>query len=217
MAGKGLKPVSVAGIEFDALIDETKTMSSTIPTYPVEDGFPISDTIIPDPVKVQMTLYVSSTPVTWLYRHGSSRDRVKRICERIEDLWLDRELVKVVTTDTVYRSMGITNITVKKSREIGYAREISLSLQKVRVTKVRTVIIPSYVLKSGETMANAGAASVSSSSGKSGAAKGAGSSGTSNAPKNVAERVNQKMAARESSAKKSQSILFGVAKGLKFL
>ena len=106
MAGKGLKPVSVAGIEFDALIDETKTMSSTIPTYPVEDGFPISDTIIPDPVKVQMTLYVSSTPITWLYRHGSSRDRVKRICERIEDLWLDRELVKVVTTDTVYRSMG---------------------------------------------------------------------------------------------------------------
>ena len=35
-----LKPVSVAGIEFDALIDETKTLSATIPTYPVEDGFP---------------------------------------------------------------------------------------------------------------------------------------------------------------------------------
>lgn len=113
MAGKGLKPVSVAGIEFDALIDETKTMSSTIPAYPVEDGFPVSDTIIPDPVKVQMTLYVSGTPVTWLYRHGSSRDRVNRICERIEDLWLGRELVKVVTTDTIYKSMGITNITIK--------------------------------------------------------------------------------------------------------
>ena len=161
-----------------------------------------------------MTLYVSSTPVTWLYRHGSSRDRVNRICERIEDLWLGRELV---TTDTIYKSMGITNITIKKSRETGYAREISLSLQKVRITKVRTVIIPSYVLKSGETMANAGAASVSTSSGKSGSAKTSGSSGTSGAPENVAERVNQKMAARESSAKKSHSILFGVAKGLKFL
>lgn len=218
MARKGLKPVSVAGIEFDALIDETKTMSATIPAYPVEDGFPVSDTIILDPVTVQMTLYVSNTPVTWLYRHGSSNDRVNRICERIEDLWLNKELVKVVTTDTIYKNMGITNITVKKSREIGYAREISLSMQKVRVTKVRTVIIPSYVLKSGETMANAGAASVSSSSGKSGSAGAAGSSGKSNAPKNVAETVNRKMAARESSkAKKSQSILYGVAKGLKFL
>ena len=50
MARKGLKPVSVAGIEFDALIDEQKTMNATIPAYPVEDGFPISDTIILDPL-----------------------------------------------------------------------------------------------------------------------------------------------------------------------
>lgn len=216
MARKGLRPVSVAGIEFDALIDEQKTMSATIPAYPVEDGFPISDTIILDPVTVQMTLYVSSTPVTWLYRHGSSNDRVNRICEQIENLWLEKELVKVVTTDTIYTSMGITNITVKKSREIGYAREISLSLQKVRVTKIRTVIIPAYVLKSGETMANAGAASVSTSSGKSGSAQAAGSAGSAR-KQGVADIVNQKMAQRESSAKKSRSILYGVAKGLKFL
>ncbi len=213
MARKGLKPVSLAGIEFDALIDETKTMGATIPTYPVEDGFPVSDTIILEPVRVQMTLYVSNTPVTWLYRHGSSNDRVNRICERIEDLWLNKELVKVVTTDTIYKNMGITNITIKKSREIGYAREISLSIQKVRITKVRTVIIPSYVLKSGETMANAGAASVSTSSGKSGSSANTNAGG----PRNVADTVNRKMAMRESSAKKSQSILYGVAKGLKFL
>ena len=112
MARKGLKPVSLAGIEFDALIDEQKTMSATIPAYPVEDGFPISDTIILDPIKVQMTLYVSNTPVTWLYRHGSSNDRVNRICDQIENLWLDKELVKVVTTDTIYKDMGITSITI---------------------------------------------------------------------------------------------------------
>lgn len=202
MARKGLKPVSIAGIEFDALIDEQKTMSATIPTYPVEDGFPISDTIILDPIKVQMTLYVSNTPVTWLYRHGSSNGRVDRICEQIENLWLDKELVKVVTTDTIYKDMGITSITIKKSREIGYAREIAISLQKVRITKVRTVLIPSYVLKSGESMANAGAASTSASSAKSGSAGTSGSVSTSSS---------------KDQSGKGQSILFGVAKGLKFL
>ncbi len=206
MARKGLKPVSLAGIEFDALIDEQKTMSATIPAYPVEDGFPISDTIILDPIKVQMTLYVSNTPVTWLYRHGSSNDRVNRICDQIENLWLDKELVKVVTTDTIYKDMGITSITIKKSRETGYAREISLSLQKVRITKVRTVIVPSYVLKSGETMANAGAASVSTSSGKSSSA-GASSSSSASSSSNGSK----------SNAKKSQSILYGAASGLGFL
>ncbi len=204
MARKGLKPVSLAGIEFDALIDEQKTMSATIPTYPVEDGFPISDTIILDPIKVQMTLYVSNTPVTWLYRHGSSNDRVNRICEQIENLWLDKEMVKVVTTDTIYKDMGITSITIKKSRESGYAREISLSLQKVRITKVLTVIIPSYVLKSGKTMANAGTASVSASSGKSSSA-------------GVSSSSSASSSSSESNAKKSQSILYGVASGLGFL
>lgn len=212
MARKGLKPVSIAGIEFDALIDEQKTMSATIPIYPVEDGFPISDTIILDPIKVQMTLYVSSTPVTWLYRHGSANDRVNRICEQMENLWLDKELVKVVTTDTIYKDMGITSITVKKSREIGYAREIAVSLQKVRITKARTVIIPSYVFKSGETMANAGAASVSSSSRKSAVSRKA---GTGNKAVKLHAAFREKFSGN--SAKKSQSVLYGVAAGLKFL
>ena len=38
MGRKKLKPVSVAGIEFDALIDEQKALSATVPTYPVEEG-----------------------------------------------------------------------------------------------------------------------------------------------------------------------------------
>lgn len=101
MARKNLKPVSVAGIEFDALIDEQKTLSATIPTYPVEEGFPVSDTIILEPLSIQMTLYVSNTPVTWLYRHGSSVDRVNKVCDRIESLWLDKKLVKVVTTEAI--------------------------------------------------------------------------------------------------------------------
>lgn len=52
---RNMQPVSVWGIEFDALIDETKNMTSTIPEYPVEEGFPVSDTIINDPLSVSMT------------------------------------------------------------------------------------------------------------------------------------------------------------------
>lgn len=164
---RNLKPVSVAGIEFDALIDETKTLSATIPAYPVEDGFPVSDTIVLDPLTVSMTLYVSNTPVTWLYRHGSSTSRVQEICDQIEKLWMDKEIVKIVTTDAIYTEMGITSISIKKSRDIGYAREITLTAQKIRITSRKTVSIPSYILKSGETGASAGTASTSKTSSKS--------------------------------------------------
>lgn len=209
MARKKLQPVSMWGIEFDALIDESKTLSATIPAYPVEEGFPVSDTIILDPVSVSMTLYVSNTPVTWLYRHGSSTDRVNKICDLLEQKWLQKQLAKIVTTDAIYKDMGITSLVIKKSAEIGYAREISLSAQKVVITRRKTVSIPSYVLKSGETKANAGTASTSTSSAKSSTSStgGSGSGGSSSGS-------SSKSSSSGSNAKKSQSILYGAASGL---
>lgn len=212
MARKGLKPVSIEGIEFDALIDETKTLSATIPVYPVENGFPVSDTIILDPISIQMTLYVSNTPVTWLYRHGTSNNRVKQICEQIEALWFRKELVKIVTTDAIYKDMGITSLTIKKSREIGYAREISLSAQKVRVTEKEIVDIPDYSLKSGSTQANAGVASTSATS-ISAASYQSAVTEEEKLGKSV-NSTNTEKSGTGSLAKKNQSILYGVASGL---
>lgn len=148
---KKLEPVAIAGIEFDALIDQQKTLSATIPAYPVEEGFPVSDTIILDPLALQMTLYVTNTPVTWLKRHGASRSRVNEVSNKIEDMWMDRKLVKIVTPDAIYTNMGITSITIKKSAELGYSREVSVTAQKVRKTKKKTVKVPKYKLKSGQT------------------------------------------------------------------
>ena len=205
MARKVLQPVSIWGIEFDALVDETKTLSSTVPAYPVENGFPVSDTIILDPISISMTLYVSNTPVTWLYRHGSSTDRVNKICELIEQKWLEKELAKIVTSDTIYTDMGITSISIKKSKEMGYAREISISAQKIRITSRETTEVPDYILKSGKTKSNSGTASTSNASEKASA----GSSESAN--------TGGSGGGSGSDAKKGRSILYGVADGLGFI
>ncbi len=214
MAKKKLKPVSIWGIEFDALIDETKNLSATIPAYPVEKGFPVSDTIILDPISLQMTLYVSNTPVTWLYRHGTSTDRVNKICDLLEQKWLKKQLAKIVTTEAIYKNMGITSISIKKSHDIGYAREISISATKVRITKRKTVKIPSYVLKSGETKANAGTASTSTSSSKSSTGSGNGGSGGGGGSSKGGSGNGKGGSSGSSGVKKGQSILYGAASGL---
>ena len=220
---RNLKPVSIEGIEFDALIEETKTLSSTIPAYPVEDGFPVSDTVVLDPLAVSMILYVSNTPVTWLYRHGTSTSRVQEICGLLESLWLEKKMVKIVTTDTIYTDMGITSISIKKSADIGCAREISLTAQKIRVTSRTTVDIPSYVLKSGTTGANAGTASTSktsrnaaSGSGNAAGSVSSASSGTSGGSGSKSSESGSGSKS-DSSSKKSASILYGIASGLKFI
>lgn len=202
-----LQPVSVWGIEFDALIDETKSMTSTIPEYPVEEGFSVSDTIINDPIQFSATLYLTNTPVTFLYRHGSSNDRVRLICNDIEKKWFEKKLTKIVTSDAVYTNMGLTSISIKKSADIGYAREISISAKKVRVTKRKTVNIPTYVLKAGESMANAGKASASKSSSKSSLSSSSSSSSSSGSGGSSSKKSS-------SGSKKSASILYGAASGL---
>ena len=67
------QPVSINGIEFDALIDESRTLEATVPEYSVESGFSVSDAIILSPEKLDMTLFVTNTPVTWYNRHGGGR------------------------------------------------------------------------------------------------------------------------------------------------
>lgn len=212
---KKLKPVAIAGIEFDALIDQQKTLSATIPVYPVEEGFPVSDTIILDPLTLQMTLYVTNTPVTWLKRHGASRGRVNEISNKIEDMWMDRKLVKIVTPDAIYTTMGITSITIKKSAELGYSREVSVTAQKVRKTKKKTVKVPKYKLKSGQTKAKTGKSQTSPTSRRSGSSNSTASSSTASG--GSSSSASSHSASGNSSSKKSQSILYGVAKGLKFL
>ena len=200
MSRKALQPVTVDGIEFDALIEEQKTYNSTIPSYPVESGFSVSDTIILEPINLQMTLYVSNTPVTWLHRHGSSVDRVNKVCEALENLWFAKKLVKVVTRDAIYTNMGISSISIKKSKEIGYAREVQLQLQKVTITTRKVVTIPSYAFKAGATEANAGTATTAITS----------SNGASRDPNGSTNNGN-------SASKNAQSTLYGMASGMNFM
>lgn len=144
---RNLKPVSIAGIEGDALISEDISYSADIPEYPVENGYNVSDTVILKPIQLSITLYISDSPATWRNRkgHSPSAGRTKKICEKFEKLYFQRKLVKVVTTDKIYTNMGITSMSISHSSEIGYARQIQFSLKKVYVTKRKTVHIPKYI------------------------------------------------------------------------
>ena len=130
------QPVSVAGIEFDALIDEQRQLDAEVPQYSTEEGFQISDSIIIDAETISMTLYVTDTPVTWRGRHpGRHADDV---CHRLEQLYFAKEPVTITTTDAVYTEMAIQSITFQKSFDIGYSKEIPVTFRKVRKTRTRS-------------------------------------------------------------------------------
>lgn len=197
------QPVSVNGIEFDALIDETRGFEATVPEYAVEKGFNVSDAIILGSETLSMTLFLTNTPVTWHRRHGSDLGRVESVVKQLQELYYSAEPVTVVTSDATFTSMAITSLTISKSPETGYAREIPISFKKIRVTQAATTTIPASYGKSGASGTQAGTANTSAgSSGGAGGGSGGGS-GNSSGSKGGSSKGESK-----------SSILYGAAKGV---
>lgn len=157
-------PVSVNGIEFDALISEERTLEATVPEYAVETGFTVSDSIILSPERLNMVLYVTDTPVTWASRHGSGFGRTEKVIKELEQLYFKKAPVRIVTSSKVYTNMAIESLSFSKTVEVGYAREIPISFKKVNFTTSVTTTIPENYGKSGPTGESAGSANTSAES-----------------------------------------------------
>ena len=166
------QPVSINGVEFDALISQEVSLTASAPEYAVEDGFPVSDNIALDATVLNMVLYLTNTPVTWYARHGSNPNRVAAVEQQLKDLYFSKAPVTVVTTDDVFTDMVITSLTLKKSMETGYDREVPITFKKIQVTKAKTATIPDSYLRGGATGASAGTASTSAGSSGSGGSSG---------------------------------------------
>ena len=70
------RPVTLAGIKFDALISQDEAFQAQVPDYPVESGYKVHDGVLPDALSISTTLYLTNTPVTWKSQIGVSRTRV---------------------------------------------------------------------------------------------------------------------------------------------
>ncbi len=190
---KAKRPVSINGIEFDALIDEERTLEAESPDYPVEDGFSVNDTIILKPQILSMTLFVTDTPVTWKSRGHGGAGWVDNIIQQLEKLYFSKEPVTVTTSTKIYKNMAIQSISFAKTSELGYARQIPISFKEIRVTSSKKTTIPDSYGKSGATGANTGTASTTtttSSTPASSSTSNASSSNTSSSDSNASILYN---------------------------
>ena len=155
-----LEPVSIDGITFDAIINLEETWDADVPSFPVETGFEVSDTIILRPIHLSMKLYLTNTPVTWKRLHGSSPYRVQDVLYRLKQLFFSshKEPITVTTSEADYENMAITKIGLPKNISTGEAREIPISFQQIRTVEAATTSVPASLGRGGETGIIAGTA-----------------------------------------------------------
>lgn len=157
-----LRPLSINGIEFDALLNESKAYSSDVPDYAVESGYSVSDNISIKPMVLEITGHLTNTPVTWA-SHGTGR--VESVVAQLENLYHSRQLVTVVTSTDVYPNMSIVSLTVPKDESNKTSRDIRMSLKEVTIVSAQTTTIPASYARGGDTGANAGTSGTGSSAG----------------------------------------------------
>jgi len=157
-------PVTITGpdetkVSADALIESTESLSAEVPTYSVEDGFSVSDSVIINPMGLSMTLFFSDTPVTHRLRHGSKIGKVQEAVAALKKIYFSKGLVTIKTRRGVLRNMAITSIELTNTKGTGTSREIPITFQQVRVTEAKLVGIPASYGKGGATGATAGTTS----------------------------------------------------------
>jgi len=152
------EPVSIDGLTFDALIESDESWDADVPVFPVETGFEVSDSVILRPIKLNMRLYLTNTPVTWRKLHGNSPHRVQEVLECLRQIYLRKEAITVKTNEADYVNMAIVSISLPKNIEVGEAREIPISFQQIRTVEAATTTIPANLGRGGGTGTNAGTA-----------------------------------------------------------
>lgn len=171
---RDLQPVSIGGIEFDALISSEESYNAEVPIYPVDSGFSVSDNVAIEALEITLVLVLSSTPVTWLASHGSGEERIRTVCDQLLEEYKEREPLTLVTRDKTFENMVIKSISISKSDEALLSREVQVTLSQITVTSSAEAEVPAKLAKSGTTKSNAGSASTTRGSGSS-----SGSSGSS--------------------------------------
>jgi len=211
------QPVSIEGIEFDARLNEEYSMEAESPEYVVESGYTISDSIILKAENLNLTLFVSDMPVTFRDRFGSGNGRVEKVVQELKDLYHAKKLVSVTTPDGQYDNMAIQSLTISRTNEYGYAKEIPIALKHVRITETQTTTIPASYGKSGTTKKAAGTAGTkkaSSSKGKSSKSKSSGKGSAGGSGSSASSGGGSSSGSKSSSNSKGSSVLYNLASGV---
>lgn len=130
-------------LECDVILSRTTDFSAEVTEYPVEDGFSISDHCIRKPLKLQLEVLFTPTPVTWWNAaFGGKLHTLNRVINAIMDIWKKGEPVTIKLVDAIYEDMVLTSAPMPRKAEDGYCYRCTLQFTHVRRVTQRTEDIP---------------------------------------------------------------------------
>ena len=166
----GAKASNVSGtatLRCDIIKSVTYDYEQEVSSHPVETGFEVQDNVVNKPLKVTMTIGVSSRPVTWLVKNGVGVKKFKNAYDALVAIRDAKQPVTITRPNLVLSDMLMTRCQIKKTDESLSVIEVEVEFVKITKVSTETVEIPADIVdaaardKAGETAAAGGAASTS--------------------------------------------------------
>lgn len=117
----------IGNVFLDATLSETHETTSTVTSFPVEDGSFISDYVINNPETLVISGLVTDTPLNILSGFNRSITSYNELL-RLQN---NKQLVTVVTGIKVYTNMIMTSISVPRDAQTGRSLTFNINFQKL--------------------------------------------------------------------------------------
>lgn len=135
-------PTKIGQIEVDVMVSSELTYSSDVTENPVEDGFPVHDHVVCQPIRLSMVVLVSPLPVTWYEKFGVDVGRIDDTVSKLEQIYKERQPITIITNEKTYENMVMTECKISKNKEDGKALKVPLEFLQIRKVEVKTADIP---------------------------------------------------------------------------
>lgn len=127
------KDYKVGAITFDLLLSEEHNFNSTVSQYNVENGSSITDHVQNDIITGTMSALITTFS---LYDGEIITNKCQDVLDKLEELYLKKELVDVVTLLKVYKNVIVTGINIPKDNSLGEAFIVTINFQQVNIVKL---------------------------------------------------------------------------------
>ena len=158
----GVQSSTTASLKVDIVKTIEYQYEQEVASHPVETGFEIQDNVVNKPLKISMTVGVSSRPVTWLSRNGKGEHKFKNAYDALVAIRDAKQPVTITRPNMVLTDMFMTSCKLGKTNESTSVMMVELSFTKVVKVTTEKVEIQQGIVdaaakdKAGETATSGG-------------------------------------------------------------
>lgn len=163
------EPTKVGTLKVDIVKSVEYSYEQEVTSHPVEKGYEIHDTIVNKPLRLHLSVAISSMPVTWFWTNGQGSTKFQDGYEALVAIREAKQPITIVRPDRIINDLVMTSCKLGNNNESLSVMNVELEFVQIKMVETKTVEIPQNIVDAsvknsvGESGANGGNANQTNS------------------------------------------------------